>query len=93
MFFRISIRKLNRIVAQNMKKQQIEEEEKELTFKPKLKNPKLAQFQVNRKIESIGEHLIQMGKKNKETKEKLFAEKQKEETHGCSFRPQIDPMF
>lgn len=82
-----------RNLVQMKKKEQIEKDEKDLTFKPKLKDPKLAQFKVNRKIESIGDHLMQMGKKNKETREKLLAEKQKEETAGCSFKPQIDPMY
>lgn len=79
-------------MAQNIKKEKYEQEEKEMTFKPKLKKTKLSQFKNNREIKSIGDHLILMGKKNKETKEKLLAEKQKEETNGCSFKPQIDQM-
>lgn len=80
-------------MLQNKKKELFEKEEKEHTFKPQIKNPKLAQFKVNRNIDNIGDHLIQMGRKNRENKEKLLTEKQKEETNGCTFKPQIDTMF
>lgn len=81
-----------RNLFQQKKKEQLENQEKDLTFKPKLKQTMLSQFKVNRKVDSIAEHLMQMGKKNKENREKMQAEKQKEETQGCSFRPHIDPM-
>lgn len=84
---------LSRSQILNKKREINDKQEQELTFKPNLKNPKLTQFKVNRKVESIGDHLIQMGRKNKENREKLLAEKQKEETVGCTFKPQIDAMY
>ena len=93
-FLKISIH--SRRMVQEQRAQKLNEEQKELTFKPYVsqKSKEMAKRNVDiaNNLEKTEDFLIDIGKKTKEKLERKRQEKELEEMEKYSFHPQTNEM-